>query len=213
MQFVLRELREATVVPVAVIDDASNALPLVDALTAGGINTIELTLRTDAAGEAIEMIAKERPRFLLGVGTVLDTDQLRFCMDAGAKYALAPGFDAAVVSSAQDAGFPFFPGVMTPSEAQQAMALGVRTVKLFPAEAADGLKMITALDGAFGHLGLQYIPLGGLDPTRSTFYLREPSVLAVGGSWVAPRKSIAAGDWATIERNARDAATLRGLRA
>jgi len=210
--YVVRSLRENAVIPVAVIDQPGDALPLVDALISGGLTALELALRTSAALDAIRLIATERPGFLVGAGTVLDDGDLEACMEAGAKFALSPGINPSVVESAQLAGLPFFPGVMTPTDAQTALALDCQVVKLFPAEAMDGLKMIHALDSCFGHLNLEFIPLGGLDPTKATFYLREPSVLAVGGSWVAPRKTIAQGDWAAIERNARDASALRGLR-
>jgi 2-dehydro-3-deoxyphosphogluconate aldolase/(4S)-4-hydroxy-2-oxoglutarate aldolase len=204
-------LRENSVVPVAIIDDADNALPLVDALVEGGITTIELTLRTEGAAKAIDAIAKHRPDFVLGAGTVLSVDELQMCADFGVKYAVSPGLSPEVVEHAARLGLTFYPGVMTPSEVQRALSLGCRIMKLFPAEAAGGLLLLRSLHSAYGHVGVKFIPLGGLDRARSEIYLRERGVLAVGGSWVCPRRVIADHDWPTIAQNARDAAAMKLL--
>ncbi len=202
-------LRQTCVIPVAVIDDAEDALPLVDALIAGGINALELALRTDAAPEAIATIAKERPGFILGAGTVLTPDQMRKCLHSGVKFAVSPGLSTELVRKAAELRLPYFPGVATPTEVQAAVALGCRVMKLFPAEVSGGVQLVRALHSVFGHLGVSYIPLGGLGLTEAAAYLEEPGILAVGGSWIAPRRAIANKDWTSIEQHAREAAALQ----
>ena len=197
-------LREAAVIAVLVIDNPDDATPLANALLRGGITAIELTLRTQAALEALEKI-RETPGLLAGVGTILSTEQVRAVKDRGAPYGVSPGLNLSVVAAAQEADLPFAPGIMTPSELEAAYEKGCRVVKLFPSEAAGGLPYLKDINGPYAHLGIEYIPLGGVSAANLQKYLEEPSVLAVGGSWLAPRKLIQAKDWDTISRNCEEA--------
>lgn len=195
-------------IAVVVLDDPTKALALADALLEGGVKVMELTLRTPAALEAIAEVAAKRPEMIVGAGTVLTIEQLEAAKDAGAAFAVAPGFNPRIVSAAKDMGFSFAPGVMTPSEIEGAVELGCKLLKFFPAGAIGGLKAIKTLVAPYNHLGLKYIPLGGLNPETTEEYLASPLIAACGGSWIAPGKLINADDWATIKANAALATEL-----
>lgn len=193
-------------IAVAIVDDPDRAVPLARALLAGGVDAIELTFRTPRAVEALKRIVAEVPEALVGAGTVLTPAQVREAKDAGAAFAVAPGFNPDVVRAAADLGLPFAPGVMTPSEIEGAYALGcTRILKFFPASVAGGLAGLRTLAAPYKHLGLRFIPLGGLKRENTAEWLADPLVAACGGSWIAPAKLIAAGDWAAITDNARAA--------
>jgi 2-dehydro-3-deoxyphosphogluconate aldolase/(4S)-4-hydroxy-2-oxoglutarate aldolase len=196
------------IVPVIAIDDAAGALDLADALIAGDLPVAEITFRTQAGQAAIKAIAKHRPQILLGAGTILSVDQLRWAAGAGASFGVAPGLNPAVAAEAVKLGFPFTPGVMTPGEVESAMSLGLKTLKLFPAEVAGGVKMLKALAGPYGHTGVKFVPTGGIDASNFQTYLALDCVLAVGGSWMAQREAIAKGDWAGITAKCREARKL-----
>jgi 2-dehydro-3-deoxyphosphogluconate aldolase/(4S)-4-hydroxy-2-oxoglutarate aldolase len=198
-------LRTLGVIPVIALEDEAHALPLADALTAGGLPVAEITFRTAAAAGAIARIAAERPGVLVGAGTVLTVANLRAAQAAGAQFALAPGFNPEVVRAAQDLGILFVPGVATPSEIEQAMALGCTLLKLFPAEALGGIAYINALAGPYAHTGLGLVPTGGVTPGNLTTYLATPMVAAVGGTWLAKRDALAQGQWDTITTLAAEA--------
>ncbi|MGY6632527.1 MAG: bifunctional 4-hydroxy-2-oxoglutarate aldolase/2-dehydro-3-deoxy-phosphogluconate aldolase [Alkalilacustris sp.] len=188
------------VVPVIAIDDAGHAEPLADALLEGGIDVVEITLRTPAALKVIETLARTRPELHVGAGTVLSAADVRAVQDAGAGFALAPGYDPAVVAAARDAGLPFAPGVMTPSELGAALAQGLRVVKFFPAQPAGGPAMLRAIAAPFAHLAPQVIPTGGVTPDNMADWLDVPQVVAVGGTWIARPEAIRAGQWSEITR-------------
>lgn len=193
-------------IAVAVVEDPDRAVPLARALLAGGVDAIELTFRTPRAVEALRRIASEVPETLVGAGTVLTPAQVREAKDAGAAFAVAPGFNPDVVRAAADIGLPFAPGVMTPSEIEGAYALGcTRILKFFPASVAGGLPGLRTLAAPYKHLGIRFIPLGGLKLANTAEWLADPLVAACGGSWIAPAKLIDAGDWAAISENARAA--------
>lgn len=193
-------------IAVAIVDDPDRVVPLARALLAGGVDAIELTFRTPRAVEALKRIVVEVPEALVGAGTVLTPAQVREAKDAGAAFAVAPGFNPDVVRAAADLGLPFAPGVMTPSEIEGAYALGcTRILKFFPASVAGGLAGLRTLAAPYKHLGLRFIPLGGLKRENTAEWLADPLVAACGGSWIAPAKLIAAGDWAVITDNARAA--------
>lgn len=198
------------IVPVVEIDDARHAVPLADALIAGGLPVVEITFRTAAAAEAIAAISRARPDVLLGAGTVLDTGQLETAQAAGARFALSPGLDLAVVQRARALGLPFVPGILTPSEIQTALAAGCRLVKFFPATAAGGPAMLKAIAAPFAQTGLAFNPTGGISLTSLPDWLAIPSVRAVGGTWIAPREAIARGDWDGIAARARSAVAAVG---
>jgi len=199
---------EFGVVPVIAMDDAGAALPLADALIAGGLPVAEITFRTAAAAEAIASLRAERPDLLVGAGTILTVENLRRASDCGAAFGVSPGFNPQVVAEARKIGFAFSPGVMTPTDVEAAMAMGLSVLKFFPAEAAGGAKMLKSMAAPYAHTGVRFIPTGGINAENARDYLAMDCVLAVGGSWIAKRDAIAAGDWGAIEQNARAA---RGL--
>lgn len=191
------------IIPVVVLDDAAAAEPLAEALLAGGLDIMEITFRTAAAGEAIRRIAARFPEMLVGAGTLLAKEQLARAKDAGAVFGLAPGLDPAMVAAARASGLPFAPGVMTPSEVGQALALGCKLLKFFPAEAAGGVPMLQALAGPYAHTGVQFIPTGGISAANLTAYLKLPVVAAIGGSWMVDKQLVNAGKWTEITRLTR----------
>lgn len=193
------------VVPVIAIDDAKNALPLVDALTDGGLPVAEITFRTAAAVDAISQIAAHRPDVQIGAGTVLTEEQLDAAQDAGALFGLAPGVDAALLSYATSRGLPFAPGIMTPSDLQVALRAGCKMVKFFPAMPAGGPKMLKNISAPYSHTGVGYNPTGGVTLDNLADWLALPDVRAVGGTWIATRADIADGNWNKIRDNAAQA--------
>lgn len=190
------------IIAVVVIDDPEDALPLVEALLAGGINAIELTLRTPAAFEALRRIKATATDMMAGLGTVLTPEQVGQAVECGAAFAVAPGLNPNVIRAAHSAGLPFAPGIMTPSDIEGAVQLGCRLLKLFPAEPCGGLGYLKSISAPYAHLGLEYIPLGGLTESNFTDYLALENVPAVGGSWIAPRKLIQGKNWTAIRQNA-----------
>ena|SRR5450631_1113378 len=194
-------LARERVLPVVVIEDAASAVPLAAALRAGGLSSIEITLRTAAAEAAIAALAADTPlagdsRLLVGAGTVLTRDQAARAIDAGAEFVVSPGVSSAVIGYCHDAGIPVFPGVATPTDIQTALELGCTVVKFFPADVNGGLPAIKALSAPF--VGVQFVPTGGITEASLAEYLAHPAVLAVGGSWIVARPLIAAQDWSTI---------------
>ncbi|MBQ7667470.1 MAG: bifunctional 4-hydroxy-2-oxoglutarate aldolase/2-dehydro-3-deoxy-phosphogluconate aldolase [Kiritimatiellae bacterium] len=197
-------------IAVVVIDDPGKAVAVARTLFEGGVSAIELTLRTPCALDAMRRIVAEVPEVLVGAGTVLTAAQVAQAKEAGAAFAVAPGFNRSVVSAAADAGLPFAPGVMTPSEIEGAYEMGcTRVMKFFPASVAGGLQGLRTLSAPYKHLGIRFIPLGGLKADNTAEWLSDPLVAACGGSWIAPAKLIAAGDWAAIRRNAEIATAAR----
>jgi 2-dehydro-3-deoxyphosphogluconate aldolase / (4S)-4-hydroxy-2-oxoglutarate aldolase len=200
---VYQRLAELRVVPVVAIDSVDAALPLADALIAGGLPVAEITFRTEAAAAVVRCLTSERPELLVGAGTLTSPEQVRVARECGAAFAVAPGFNPKVVRAAKEAGLPFAPGVMTPTDIEAALDAGVRVLKFFPAGAAGGIKMLSSLSAPYGHLGVKFIPTGGVSLDNVCEYLREKSVLAVGGTWLATRDDIAAGRWEKITSNCR----------
>lgn len=196
------------VVAVLIIDDARDAVPVAEALVAGGVKSIELTLRTDAAVDAVAAIKKGVSEITVGVGTVIFPEQVRSIVDAGADFAVAPGFSRGVVEAALTLGLPFAPGIATPSDIEAAVPFGFRVLKFYPAEAMGGLSYLTAMSAPYRHLGLSFVPLGGVNTGNLREYLASPLIAAVGGSWIAKRELIKAQDWETIRDNAAEATAL-----
>ncbi len=183
---------------VAIIDRPDDAVPLAEALLAGGLNCIEVTLRTSVATECIVRIRKQVPQIAVGAGTLLSPDNLKRAADAGAQFGVSPGLSEAVSRAALDNKLPLFPGVVTPTEVMRAMDLGWESLKFFPSETFGGVNALKALGGPFGHTGVQFIPTGGITAATLPNYLAVPQVAAVGGSWMADRKLVAEKDWAKI---------------
>ena len=193
------------IVPVVVIDDAAHAHELVAALAAGGIRCAEVTLRTNAAFDAIAAVAGT-PGFSVGAGTVLSRADLDRSIDAGAEFIVSPGLDDELVNLAQDRGVAVLPGVATSTEVQRAVRLGLDTVKFFPADRLGGLGTIAALAAPF--VGVGFVPSGGVSAGNIAEYLAHPAVPAVSGSWMVGRSLIQSGDFAAIERLSREAIAL-----
>ena len=193
------------ILPVIVIDDPEKAVPLAEALVAGGLNSIEVTFRTKAAAESIRLIRAALPDMLVGAGTILTPENALAALDAGAQFGLAPGLSAEVIQTFADAGKLFIPGVMTPTEIGQAAELGCKYLKFFPAETAGGAAGLKAMNAAFKHLDLRYCPTGGIKISNMEKYLALPEVFAIGGSWIASRDQIAACEWGKISEQAREA--------
>jgi 2-dehydro-3-deoxyphosphogluconate aldolase/(4S)-4-hydroxy-2-oxoglutarate aldolase len=168
------------------------------------VDAIELTLRTDAAMESIWRIRADVPEILVGAGTVLTPGQVGEVKAAGAAFAVAPGMNPRVVAEAKRVGLPFAPGVCTPTDIELAIEQGCRFLKLFPSEPCGGLQYLRSIAAPFAHLGLQFIPLGGVSAANAEAYLREPLVMALGGSWLAPRELIQRRDWSAVTNNARE---------
>lgn len=203
------ELSSRAIIPVIVIDEAANAEPLAEALLEGGIDVIEVTFRTAAAAESITRIAKAFPDMLLGAGTVVTPEQSRRALDAGVDFGLAPGLNPQTVETFQDAGTLFIPGVMTPGEIEQGLALGCKLMKFFPAGAAGGVKFLKALAGPYASQGVKFCPTGGINLDNMNDYLSLDIVFSIGGSWLATGQQIADGDWAAITQQAKDALAAR----
>lgn len=183
---------------VAVIDRAEDAVPLAEALLAGGLNCIEVTFRTADAAESIKRIRKAVPEAIVGAGTLLTADNVHVAVGAGAQFGVSPGLSEVVSNAARERGLPFFPGVITPTEVIRALELGWKHLKFFPAETFGGVNGLKALAGPFGHAGVKFIPTGGITAVTLPNYLAMPQVAAVGGSWMAERKLVAEKNWAKI---------------
>lgn len=192
-------------VPVVVIHDADDAVPLARALVAGGCPVIEITFRTPAAAEAIRRIRDAVPEMLIGAGTLLTPDQVATAQESGAVFGIAPGFDPVVVAAAQERGFTFVPGVATASEMAQALTMGCGVQKFFPAEATGGIALLKGLMAAFGHTGLQIIPTGGVSAENIVNWLSVNGVVACGGTWICDANAIANKRWADITSNTQEA--------
>lgn len=193
------------IVPVVVLDSPDHAEPLAEALLAGGLDIMEITFRTPAAEESIRRIAAKFPEILVGAGTLLETEQVLRAKAAGASFGLAPGLNPTIIAAAQQAGLAFSPGVMTPSEVEQAMSLGCKLLKFFPAEAAGGTAMLKSLAGPYAHTGVKFVPTGGITSANLASYLSVPVVAAIGGSWMVDKALVNAGNWAEITRLTREA--------
>jgi 2-dehydro-3-deoxyphosphogluconate aldolase/(4S)-4-hydroxy-2-oxoglutarate aldolase len=198
-QELYQTLKNLKVIPIIAIEQAEAALPLADALIEGGLPIAEITFRTEAAAKVIEKLAKERTNLLVGAGTILTVDNLKKARDCGAKFGVAPGLNRKVVEEAVKIGFPFSPGIMTPSDIEAALELGVKVLKFFPAESAGGIDMLKSLIAPYAHLGVQFIPTGGVNIQKAKDYLAVPQVIAVGGTWIAKKEDISAGNWKEIK--------------
>ena len=194
-EYVFERIKKEKIIATITIDDLEDALPLAEALYEGGIGCLELTLRTSCALKAIERIAGKFPDILVGAGTVLTPQQLAEVKCAGADFAMSPGIDPLVLEKALAMEFPFSPGVMTPSDIQIALNYDYKMLKFFPAEPSGGVNYLKCTAAPYSHMGIHFVPLGGIHEDNFLDYLREDLVVAVGGSWIASRVKIAAQDW------------------
>lgn len=201
----LQTIERSGVVSVLMLDDADHAVPLARALLAGGVNAMELTLRTEAAMECLRRIRQQVPDMLAGIGTVLTVKQVDEVAAAGGQFAVSPGLNPDVVERAQKIGLPFAPGVITPSEIEVALELGCRELKFFPAMPCGGMPMLNAVRAPYAHLGIRFLPLGGINAANMTEWLSNPGVFAIGGSWLTPKDAIERQDWGEVTRRATEA--------
>ncbi len=188
--------RQAVVIPVLTIEKVEHAVPLAKALVAGGVRTLEVTLRTDAAVEAAKAMIAEVPDAIVGIGTILNPDDLARARALGAKFGISPGATPELLKAAAAGDLPFAPGIATASELMQVLAAGFDVVKFFPAEQAGGIGALRALAGPFPQI--RVCPTGGIGDANAASWLAEPNVLCVGGSWLCPAADIRAGNWAGI---------------
>ena len=203
---IIEGFRRSRLVAVLAIERPEDTPYVASALLEGGVRAIELVLRTEAALSALEILLRDyKEQFLIGAGTVLCAEQLETVAAMNAHYAVAPGFQPDLVARARELGLIFFPGVMSPSDIEGSLKFGLKLLKFFPAEAAGGLGYLKTINAPYAHLGLQYMPLGGIGPRNLAAYASSPLVAGVGGSWLAPKALIAQRDWPQITRNAKEA--------
>lgn len=203
MNKVIEEISKLGIVPVVVLNDAKDALPLAEALIKGGLPCAEVTFRTSAAEESIRLIAEKYPQMLIGAGTVLTTEQADKAAAAGAKFIVSPGLNPVVVSHCLKKGVPIVPGCANPSDIEAALTLGLDTVKFFPAEAAGGIKMIKAMSAPYGNM--RFMPTGGINENNLNDYLSFKKVIACGGSWMVAGDIIAEGNFEKVTELTRQA--------
>ena len=204
---VLDVMRTGPVIPVIVIEDLAHAIPLAKALVAGGVRVLEVTLRTAAGLAAIQLIAREVPDAIVGVGTLTRPQDFKDAIDVGAQFGVSPGLTPAMIQAAHETRLPLLPGVMTPSDVIAARLAGFSELKLFPAQQAGGIGMLKALGGPFPEV--TFCPTGGVSPENAPDFLALPNVACVGGSWLAPKAALAAGDWGKITALAKAASALK----
>jgi 2-dehydro-3-deoxyphosphogluconate aldolase/(4S)-4-hydroxy-2-oxoglutarate aldolase len=203
----LQVMQDAPVIPVIVLNDVAHAVPMARALVAGGIRMLEVTLRTPQALACMEAIAKEVPEAVVGAGTVRSAADAKAAANAGAKFAVSPGYTSAVGQACRDQGLSLLPGVATGSEIMMAQEDGYTELKFFPAMQAGGPAMLKAWGGPF--FDVRFCPTGGVTPQNATEFLSLSNVACVGGSWLVPADALAQGDWARIEQLAREACQLK----
>ncbi len=199
----IEQIAREKIVPVVKLERVEDALPLAEALSAGGINVMEITFRTAAAAGAIAAIAKEFPDIILGAGTVLTLEQLDAAAAAGSTFMVSPGFNPKITEAAIEKGFPIVPGVITPAEVEQAMNYGLRNLKFFPASIAGGIPMLKTFNTVYPMVS--FMPTGGLNNDNFIDYLACPNVIACGGSWMVAPQLISEGNFAEITRLSREA--------
>ena len=203
----LQVMQDAPVIPVIVLHDVKHAVALAQALVAGGIRMLEVTLRTPQALACLEAIAREVPEAVAGAGTVRSAADVQASLNAGARFAVSPGYTHTVGQACRDAGLPLLPGVATGSEIMAAQDDGYNELKFFPAMQAGGPAMLKAWGGPF--IDVRFCPTGGVTQTNAAEFLALPNVACVGGSWLTPADALAAGDWGRITALAREASTLQ----
>ena len=206
MNEVLMKIGQMGIIPVVVLNDVKNAVPLAQSLINGGLPCAEVTFRTEAAQQSIAEISKNFPQMFVGAGTVLTTEQVDRAVDAGAKFIVSPGFNPKVVEYCIKKGYPVTPGIMTPTELEMALEFGLDVVKFFPAENAGGLKMIKAM--AAPYTKMKFMPTGGINPQNVREYLQCDKILACGGSWMVKGDLINSGNFAEIEKLTKEASQI-----
>ena len=199
------KLTSRGIVAVLIIDKAVDAVPLAETLMEGGVDAMELTLRTEAALPSLEAIRNKVPEMLAGIGTILTPEQIIQAKNSGASFGVSPGTNLATIEAAIDIGLPFAPGIMTPSDIETTLSYEFEILKFFPAGSSGGIKHLKNISAPYNHLGLKYIPLGGINEANMNDYLSENIIAAVGGSWIASRENINSNNWQQIKANAQSA--------
>lgn len=197
------KISKTGIVPVVVLNNVEDAVPLANALLRGGIDFMEITFRTECAAECISVISRQVPGMTVGAGTVINVEQAALAVQNGAKFLVSPGLDIGVVTWAAGNGIPIIPGTVTPSEIMRALSFGLTTLKFFPADVFGGNKAIKALAAPFGQV--KFLPTGGVSAENLSEFIRNKAVCAVGGSWVCKKDDIANHDWDKITALAKDA--------
>ena len=203
MENMIEKFQKLGVVPVVVLEDTKDALPLADALVRGGLPCAEVTFRTEAAAESIRLMSEKYPEMLVGAGTVLTTQQVDLAVEAGARFIVSPGFDPEIVDYCLEKNIPVFPGCVTPSEVAQAVKRGLKVVKFFPAEQAGGIAMIKAM--AAPYYNIRFMPTGGINPGNLKDYLSCDKILCCGGSWMVKGELIRKGEFEKIRDLVKEA--------
>lgn len=206
MKEIAEKFQKFCVVPVVVLEDTKDAVPLAKALVEGGLPCAEVTFRTEAAEESIRLMAEQFPEMLVGAGTVLTTEQVDAAVGAGAKFIVSPGFDPKIVDYCLEKDIPVFPGCITPSEVAQAVKRGLKVVKFFPAEPAGGLKYIRAI--AAPYTMMKFMPTGGINPQNVREYLAYDRIAACGGSWMVKNTMIENNEFDRIEELVKEAVEI-----
>jgi len=206
----LERIAQLGVVPVITIEEVAHALPLADALLAGGLPVIEITFRTPAAAEVVRVLAKERPQLLIGAGTLLTPANLEAAKGSGAVFGVAPGLNPQIVNQARELNLPFIPGIATPSEIEIGMSLGCGLLKYFPAEALGGSAMLDALAVPYKHMGVRFMPSGGVNTGNLENYLKMWCVAAAGGTWIARLEDFKASNWTDVTARCKAAVEAVG---
>ncbi|MCP4974790.1 MAG: bifunctional 4-hydroxy-2-oxoglutarate aldolase/2-dehydro-3-deoxy-phosphogluconate aldolase [Maribacter sp.] len=204
----IKKIDQTGIIAVLIIDEVRNAVSVARALLDGGVDAIELTLRTRAALESARAIKKEVPEMTLGIGTVLTVDQVKAVVDIDVDFAVAPGCNPKIIAEARKHGLSFAPGVMTPTDIEIAVEQGCRILKYFPAETSGGMKHLESMSAPYNYLGLKFVPLGGCNIDNAPTYLKSKLITAIGGTWLAKRPLIQSKDWAAITKNAREIRAL-----
>lgn len=203
MENMIEKFQKLGVVPVVVLEDTKDALPLADALVRGGLPCAEVTFRTEAAAESIRLMSEKYPEMLVGAGTVLTTEQVDLAVEAGARFIVSPGFDPEIVDYCLGKNIPVFPGCVTPSEVAQAVKRGLKVVKFFPAEQAGGIAMIKAMAAPYHNI--HFMPTGGINPGNLKDYLFCDKILCCGGSWMVKNELIRNGEFEKIRNLVKEA--------
>ncbi len=201
----MEKLKAAGIIPVLVLEDVATGLKLCELLQKCGLTAAEITYRTKAAPDVIKEAKKRFPDLFLGAGTVLNSEHLNQAFDLGASFAVAPGFNPAIVKEAVEKNYAFCPGIATPSEVEQAYFLGIRMFKFFPAEALGGVAMIKNIIAPYKHLGVKFMPTGGVTAANAPEWLAVPEIACVGGTWLGKADDLKAGNWDKIEKDAKAA--------
>lgn len=206
MQPIEQIMTTSPVIPVIVINDIDDAVPMAQALVNGGLKVLEITLRTPQGLEAIKLVKEQVPGAIVGAGTVVTAEDVQACKEAGAEFLVSPGWTPALVDAAKESGIPFLLGTANPSDVMALLDLGVTHMKFFPAEAAGGVKMLGSIGAPLAQA--KFCPTGGINLNNLSDYLALPNVLCVGGTWMVSSKLVEAKDWAEIERISAEAVKL-----